>query len=151
MDWHDWLHEEVSSVYTRESAIKGLIKNSIAPLLNAEGFVLACSPIELGSMIASVLYEHGGKSFLSTPYMKHPFAGVECFEDYRSHYSSKVSYDKWNKIWNTWSFWSELGPDTRAMIEEICWMNIDLSLSPEIAAFDATFEDEEDIVFIPDE
>jgi len=151
MNWNDWLHEEISFVYTREGVIKGIIQNSIIPLLKAEGFALTCSPVEFGSMIASVLYEHGGKSFLSTPYLKHPYAGVEFFEDYKSHYYSRVSYDKWNKLWKTWLFWAELTADTRAIIEEICWVNIDLFASPQIAVFDAGFEDEEDVVFIADE
>jgi hypothetical protein len=116
-----------------------------------EGFALACSPVELGSMIASTLYEQGDKSFLTTPYLKHPYMKTEFFEEYRSHYFSRMSYDKWNKVWSAWAFWSELTPDTRAMIEEICWMNIDLSTSPQIAAFDALFEDEEDVVFVADE
>jgi hypothetical protein len=120
-------------------------------LLKAEGFVLACSPLEFGSMFASILYEHGGKSLLTTPYSKHPYAGGEYFEDYRSHYFSKMSYDKWNKLWADWSFWTELSLDTRAMMEELCWLNIDLSVSPAIVAFDATFEDDDDVLYVADE
>jgi hypothetical protein len=151
MDWNDWLREDISLMYTRGSIIRTIIGSSIIPLLKQEGFVLGCSPEELGSMIASTLYEHGTKSFLSTPHLIHPYADAEFFEDYRSHYYSKMSYDKWNNVWKAWSCWVELTSDTMAMIEEICWMNINLSASPEIMAFDAGFEDEEDVIFVADE
>lgn len=151
MDWNHWLREDISSMYTRGGVIRAIIERSIVPLLKAEGFVLACSAQDLGSMIASTVYEHGGKSFTSAPYLKHPYRAVECFDEYRGHYFARMSYEKWNKLWKAWSFWAELTADTRAMIEEICWVNINLSASPEIMAFDAGFEDEEDVVFVADE
>lgn len=138
-------------MYTRGGIIRAIIEKSIMPLLKGEGFVLACSSEELGSMIASTLYEHGNGSFLNTPQLKHPFIGAEFFEEYRSHYYSRLSYDKWGNLWKAWSFWTELTADTMAMIEEICWVNINLSASPEIIAFDAGFEDDEDVVFVADE
>jgi hypothetical protein len=143
MDWNDWLNESISGMFTRQTALPRLVSNVLG-LLKDEGFVLGCSPAAFGSQIASVLYEHGGKSSLSVKLSPHPYAGDDWFEDYMVLYNDRLSHLRWEPMWRTWSVWKELDLDAQALIEELAWLNVDLANSPTVAAFDATFEEDEE-------
>jgi hypothetical protein len=145
MEWSAWLEEDISSMFRRKDAIKTLIEDGILPLFKRIGYTMSCTPHELGSIIATIMYEHGRKSLLSVDLGRHPYSKCELFDDYRMHYDETMGYESWKHVWLAWVFWTELTADMKGLIEEVCWLNTDLASSPEIMAFDAQFEEEEEV------
>lgn len=141
LPWYDWLTELTDwsggvSQLRRHRAIKIFVKEGLIPLLQSNGYRLACTAQDLCSNIATGLYENQGKAYLESNWnIGHK--NTDFLPEEKIHYYDVLNPDIWEDFWGYWGKWSdfdadsERGLDRRYDIQDYMWSQLNLEGSPQ--------------------
>lgn len=153
MSWTSWLNEKVAWETTeyipRSTAIQRLCSQGLIPFLQFHGYAILISPKELGSRIATGLYNNMTRSHLESDWSFGPVENSCMLDDYEARYRHVISLDEWQKFWSIWGAWSDFdterhrGWDRQRDVENYLWTQIDAEESRQTAVVREFIEEEE--------
>jgi hypothetical protein len=141
MEWEDWLEEpiywdESGKDVLRWKIISDFVKYGLVPFLKIHGYIFKSSQRDLCSRIASGLYANRGKHIFESDW-SFCHENIEHMAEEKDHYDHIVNQDEWDKLWDLWRHWDDIGEDSfrgidrRFDIQEYCWTQLDLECSPQ--------------------
>jgi hypothetical protein len=143
MSWNSWLNEKVAWDITeyipRGTAIQRLCNQGLVPFLESHGYAVAISPKDLGSRVATGLYNNMTRSHLESEWSFGPVENSSMSDDYEVRYRHVISSDEWQKFWSIWGVWSDFdterhyGWDRQRDVEDYIWTQIDAEGSRQTA------------------
>jgi hypothetical protein len=149
MSWTSWLNEKVAwdaEYVARGTAIQRLCKQGLIPFLESHGYAIG-NHNELGSRIATGLYNNMRRSFLESDWCFGPVENRYLSEDYEARYRHVIDSEEWEKFWSIWG-WSDFstetnyGWDRRQDVEVYLWTQIDADASRQTAVVNEFLNDE---------
>jgi hypothetical protein len=115
--WNNWLNETVywdtTDEILRRTAIRRLCRSGLIPFLESHGYILNVDETELGSRIATGMYNNRHVGYIESNWS---FGSVEnsCMNsDYQAHFRHVIDIDEWEKFWTIWGCWGDLDKDMR--------------------------------------
>ena len=133
INWNRWLNEYVcmdpEDYVRRRVAIHRLCSYGLIPFLRANGYSIAISNKELGSRIATGLYNNHGRHMLESDWSFGPIENTCMNDDYRAHFHHVINDAKWEVFWEQWGGW--LDQHRHADIQDYIWSQVCSEHSPE--------------------
>lgn len=143
MSWDAWLDEHVKwdiNNYTikRRAAIHKLCKYGLIPFLQSHGYSVGVDDKELGSRIATGLYNNQNKTFLESDWNFGSIPNELLTEEYEMYFNHHINDEEWDKFWELWGVWSDVdkccqyGAARQQDIRQYMWSQLNSNLSAQM-------------------
>ena len=142
MKAEDWLNEALWCGETRRRVIWQFAQ-ALVRFIEARGYAFQKSPKEMSSGIATLLYHNRGHT-LVTP-VELPIQD-DYSNEHRQYYNHVIDPRQWEAFWGRWAWWEDVSSDfgfyRKLDIEEYCWSQINLDLSPQTRVVEDFMEED---------